>query len=98
MHACLSIFFENLNSQNCHPYCLARCLSRVSVLFVNRIVRKVKKETVRPFLYYKTVRPAIVRKVKKETVRPASGEASLFLYYKIVRSTSGEASFFLYYM
>ncbi len=56
--------------------------TRVSILFVNRIVRKVKKETVRLasgeaslFLYYKTIRLAIVRKVKKETIRPASGEA-----------------------
>jgi hypothetical protein len=70
----------------------------VSVLFVNRIVRKVKKETIRPFLYYKTVRPAIVRKVKKETVRPTSREASFFLYYKTIRPASREASFFLYYM
>ncbi len=65
----------------------------MSVLFVNRIVRKVKKEIVRLFLYYKTVRPIIVRKVKKETIRLASGEASLFLYYKTVRPVSKEASF-----
>ncbi len=56
----------------------------MSVLFVNRIVRKVKKETVHLasreaslFLYYKIVRLAIIRKVKKEIVHSASGGASL---------------------
>jgi len=51
---------------------LACAPTRVSVLFVNRIVRKVKKEIARPssreaslFLYYKTVRPAIVRRSKR---------------------------------